>query len=421
MPPAITDLGTGDLFAGLDREPGRWGMPETGAARKAWAQTADLMTAEVMGHEATLLGPPLPGVTSRSHFYNGWLGTAFFLAVASRRHSAARDFAVRLLSSFEAPSAEEPPALGAYMGPLSLALGYQRTADILGDPELKDRSLDLVLRWGSPSDSHHDVITGNAGTIIVLLGCRGALPAHDIRRDRLLSVAEACAAEILRNRVQIDGLPATFPSDSGGNVRTGFTHGAAGIALALFLLFAETGDPELHRSASSALAFERALFRHDAHAWPTSLEKRDNLLTGWCYGSPGIALARAATLRVLAESGPPPEVFSDLQLALEALWHAPATPVDHLCCGMFSRVEALRAIASMLGDERPRRAAGRLATWVLRAVKARHRFGLGGASPEENLTLFQGLPGIGYSLLRLLDEDDRSPSVLLPVTHRAEC
>jgi lantibiotic modifying enzyme len=396
-------------------------MPTTDAARKAWTQTTDLITAEVIAHEATLLGHPVPGVTSRGHFYNGWLGTALFLAVAGRRHPAARDLAVRLLSSFEAPPAEEPPTPGAYMGPLSLALGYQRTADILGDPELKDRSLDLVLRWGSPSDSQHDVITGNAGTIIVLLGCRAALPAHDIRRDRLLSVAEACAAEILRNRVQIDGLPATFPSDSGGNVRTGFTHGAAGIALALFLLFAETGDPELHRSASSALAFERALFRHDASAWPTSLAKPDNLLSGWCYGAPGIALARAATLRVLAESGPSPEIFSDLQLALEAIWHAPATPVDHLCCGMFSRVEALRAIASMLGDERPRRAAGNMATWILRAVKARHRFGLGGSSPEENLTLFQGLPGIGYSLLRLIDDEDRSPSVLLPVTHREEC
>ncbi|HEX3527752.1 MAG TPA: lanthionine synthetase LanC family protein [Thermoanaerobaculia bacterium] len=423
MSSTTIDLGRGNLFAGLDREPGRWGSPPTAAAGRAWTQAADLITAEVLAKEAMLLGPLHSGAEWRGNLYNGYLGTALFFAVAGRRNPAARDLCGRLLSSFEASPAGVPPSAGAYVGPLSRVLAFDQVAEILGDPELRGRSLDLALREAGPSASHHDVISGNAGSIMVLLGCRAVLPAGDSRRDRLLSVAEACAAEILSHRVRIDGLPATFPPKSGESPRTGFAHGAAGIALALFLVFAENGDPELHRCASSALAFERALFRHEYHAWPSSPDAPTNLPNGWCYGAPGIALARAAILRVLSESGPPPEILSDLQLALEVSWQAPAVPLDHLCCGMFSRVEALRAIAAILGDERPRRAAGTLAIWALRAVKTRLRFSLGGNSPEENLSLLQGLPGVGYSLLRLMDDEDRSPSALLPVhlTHREAC
>jgi lantibiotic modifying enzyme len=407
-----------DLFSGLDMESGRWGPPPTEATRGAWVQAVDLLLEEILAREAMLFGQPPSDGPWRCNLYNGYPGTAIFLAAAgrARRNDTALDLAGRLVRSFEVALSQEVPASGAFVGPLSLAIGYRQIGCILGDVDLQERACSLVTRWGQPSSSRHDVIAGNAGTILALLDCRAVLSPQDPRRPQLLRLAESCAEQILRHSIRIDRLPACCPPETGTTPRTGFAHGASGIALALFLLFAETGEPELYRGTCEALAFERALFDGELRSWAVSPEDPKNRPNGWCYGAYGIALARAAIFGVRFRCGLPPGVVSDLRVALQVGWRASPVPLEHLCCGMFSRVEALRLLSSMLGDERPRRAAEAIATWALRAVKARRGFSLGGTSAEENLTLFQGLPGVAYALLRLLEVDDRSPSALLPMS-----
>jgi lantibiotic modifying enzyme len=415
-----TDAGDagGRLIPELSLESGRWGPPTGEAERHAWRKAADLVTAEVLASGATILMPnaaaEIPAGVERGSLYNGYSGTCLFLAIAARalRCDSARNLAMRLLPTLEPPAVTT--ASGALVGPLSLALAWRRLAPILAEPDLLSRAVDLALRHGAPSASRHDLASGNAGSVMVLLDLRAALAPGDARGARLLQLAERCAEEMLRHRMATDGLPATIPPRTDAMPLTGFAHGASGIALALCLLFAENGEREVLRAAASTLDFERALFRHDIRAWPISPDEPNIRPNGWCYGGPGIALARAAILFVLGGQILP-QVVGDLRLALEVLWQAPAVPLDHLCCGMLSRVESLRVIAGLLRDERLELAAGAMATWTLRAAKRRGGFGLGGRTPEEDLTLFQGLPGIGYSLLRLLSADDNlSPSALLP-------
>lgn len=410
--------GVGRLFPDLSLETGRWGTPAGKATRGAWRQVADLVTAEVLASSASLLVPDAGiddlGGAMRGSLYSGYSGTCLFLALAARALccDSAHDLAVRLLPTFEL--SEGISASGALVGPLSLALAWRLLAPVLGQSALIDRAVDLALRHAAPSISQHDLVSGNAGTVLVLLDLRAALPPRDTRGAYLLRIAERCGEEMLRHRVALKGLSATIPARTGEEPRTGFAHGASGIALALSLLFAENGEGEVLRAVASALDFERELFRRDIGVWPVSRDEPNVVPNGWCYGAPGIAVSRAAILLVLGKQILP-EIVDDLRLALEVLWRAPAVPLDHLCCGMLSRVESLRVVSSLLRDERLELAAGAIATWTLRAAKRRCGFSLGGRTPEENLTLFQGLPGIGYALLRLLSaESDRSPSVLLP-------
>src|SRR6185295_19036498 len=168
----ITDLDEGsDLLSGLNLERGRWGLPPTDAMRLAWTQTIDIILIEILAREAILLGQSFPGESWRCNLYNGFSGTAIFLAAAgrARRNDAALELARRLVGSFDISLSEEVAASGAFVGPLSLALGYRQIAGILGDIDLQERALELALQWGQPSSSRHDMIAGNAGTILALL------------------------------------------------------------------------------------------------------------------------------------------------------------------------------------------------------------------------------------------------------------
>lgn len=399
-------------------QPGRWGQYPIEAQRRAWTQTVDLILAEILSQEATLFASSSLDASWRSNLYNGYLGTALFLAAGgrARQNDSAVELARRLLSSFKAPLPDVTPVSGAFVGPLSLALGYRQIAGILGQSDLFDHATDLAVQWAKPSSSHHDVISGNAGTILAVLDLRKDLPPDDTRRSELLRTAEACAEGILRHGVRVDGLPVACPSETGAIPQTGFAHGASGIALALFLLFLENAESEIHRFACGALEFERALFSTDLRSWPTSPAELNSRPNAWCFGAPGIALARAAILRAFPERDSPAGVVDDFRTALDVLWQAVPVPLEHLCCGMFSRVEAFRALSVLFEDERLYDAAAAIATWSLRAVKARRRFALGGETVEERLTLFHGLPGVGYALVRLMEREDSSLSVLLPVS-----
>jgi lantibiotic modifying enzyme len=92
----------------------------------------------------------------------------------------------------------------------------------------------------------------------------------------------------------------------------------------------------------------------------------------------------------------------EIEIALETTLAHPLTGLDHLCCGNFGRLDFLIEAASRL--ERPAllEAARARAATLLRRPGG---FTLSGPRPL-HLTgpgFFQGLSGIGYELLRLVE------------------
>ena len=73
---------------------------------------------------------------------------------------------------------------------------------------------------------------------------------------------------------------------------------------------------------------------------------------------------------------------------------------DHLCCGNMSTVDYYLET----GD---REAAGRLLADVLKRKESTGHYQLGSAEnvPNDNVTLFYGLAGIGYELIRFTDPE----------------
>ena len=87
--------------------------------------------------------------------------------------------------------------------------------------------------------------------------------------------------------------------------------------------------------------------------------------------------------------------------------------IDHLCCGNLGRVDFLLMASQTLRRPALAEEARRQASVILRRGKQAGEYGLGPNVPTGVLSpsLFQGMAGIGFEFLRLVDPA-RVPSVL---------
>ena len=179
-------------------------------------------------------------------------------------------------------------------------------------------------------------------------------------------------------------------------------------------LYRCTGEEPLYHAAVEGFAFEHVLYREDVEEWPDSRQqpREAKLLTSWCHGAPGIALARLSILDAVREEHQD-TILEDLDTALTKTSQTPVRPPDNLCCGNFGRIDILLEAGRQLGNESLVRQAKTVAGVCLDQVRGRG-FAIGGTDDEPQMKagLWQGLAGIGYELLRL-SSPNRYPSLLL--------
>jgi len=281
-------------------------------------------------------------------------------------------------------------------------------ARLLGDSSLitdAARLSRLVTEEMIAADDVLDVVRGAAGEIL------GHLALYKVTGDQaVLKVARLCGEHLLARQKQIGDYRCwTTVAD---RPLAGFSHGAAGIAYALLQLNAVEPRNEFVVAAREAIEFERSVFSPEHDNWGDfrngeSTEETSYGLS-WCHGAPGIGLARLGCL----ELDDHPAILEDIEAALRCVDKNPVWPNDTLCCGEFGICEML------LEADRPdlalERASGVIEAAVRRRKTHQHGFILGACTPEGSLSygLFQGLAGIGYSLLRLAYPKDL-PCILL--------
>ncbi len=133
-------------------------------------------------------------------------------------------------------------------------------------------------------------------------------------------------------------------------------------------------------------------------------------MNSWCYGAPGIGLARLGGLPILDT----PLIRADIEVALKTTGDPGLQTIDHLCCGNFGRAEILFVAGQRLN--RPdliELSHQKVAATLSRAGESQafslfNNLRTGTYHPG----FFQGTAGIGYQLLRMA-QPDQLPSVLL--------
>jgi lantibiotic modifying enzyme len=196
---------------------------------------------------------------------------------------------------------------------------------------------------------------------------------------------------------------------------TGFSHGAAGIALALLRLSAATQDHRFRTAALAAIAYERSVFSPRAQNWPdlrtaSRHTGRDDIgatfATLWCHGAAGIGLARLACREFLDD----PFVDAEIDIAVQTTCRDGFGGGHSLCHGALGNLELLLAAGQRPDSSALKARTEEVASTVL--DEADHGgWRCGNRAAAETPGLMTGLAGIGYQLLRLA-EPARVPSVL---------
>ncbi|HLJ91528.1 MAG TPA: lanthionine synthetase LanC family protein [Candidatus Angelobacter sp.] len=322
----------------------------------------------------------------------------------------------RLLAS---PNARHPGAvdIGGLIGLGSFLYALAATADWLDAPELLQPASALV-RIITPeligADKLLDVMRGSAGTLLGLLHLLRVAKAYGISPGPTLALAIICGEHLLRSRT-VSPRADTLGSSQIVSL-AGFARGACGISYALAQLYRETRLEQFHDAALEGFAFVRTLYIPERQA-RLNLSSNQMIEPGsWCFGAPGIALARLGCIPFMDD----PTMRHDLENALNISRALPRSPSDQLCCGNFGRIDVLHTAGTVLGRLHLSDLARESSRRILEEVSVSKAFHFappiheshGQIQDSFHSSLFLGLAGVGYTLLRL-SYPELIPSVLL--------
>jgi type 2 lantibiotic biosynthesis protein LanM len=373
----------------------------------AWIGLDWLGDAEVS--QLVCLGPDL---------YNGVCGIAVFLAAHAKVTGSepSGELAVaglaqlrRNLKSRNAARMARALGIGGAVGLGSIVYGLSVAAKCLHDDTLladAQAAVELFSDDLIAADKQFDVIGGSAGAILGLLRLY-----RDTRSDAVLRRAVKCGEHLLAApRLGPQGRRTWIGQGSGPHGLNGMSHGAAGFAYALASLAEATGSEEFAQAAAECVAFENSSFDPKRNNWPDLREAgTPSWPCQWCHGATGIGLARIATTKVRAMDGG--WLTTDIHNAVDGVRHGRPIAVDTLCCGTLGGIEFF----CEAGDALKRGDLGELAAQqlmtVLHAAAARGDYRWNSGKGQFNLGLFRGLAGVGYTLLRRVD--DSLPNIII--------
>jgi lantibiotic modifying enzyme len=356
------------------------------------------------------------------YLYNGTAGIALFLSAYYLISGCpeARDLAVRAIAPVRAklnswknagnqfPSTAIP--IGGLNGVGAFVYTFLRMAKWLGIPEFLE-SAQLAAAAITPerirADESFDVLSGCAGALLALLAF---LSEPAFSREELGGITDsaiACGKHLLARRTASTGGPRAWACGERAPM-TGFAHGASGIGYGLVKLFGHTGHKEFLDAALEAFRFERSLYNPCQKTWLDPRFERPLEQAAWCNGAPGIALSRLGAVRVT----PLASLFDDLEIALRITAALPESPRDHLCCGNFGWIEIMSTAGRELNQpDLAELARGLAAKRLKRAETSNFCFPFTDQRPVEwrecsfQPSLFLGLAGAGYAMLRLLQPE----------------
>jgi type 2 lantibiotic biosynthesis protein LanM len=347
--------------------------------------------------------------------YSGAPGIALFLAALEKITGAGyRELALGALQPlsralrYYGPRTARDIGIGGASGLGSVVYTLVQISQLLDEPALLEdarRAAQLITADYIAEDSALDIVAGSAGAILGLLALYRASPDQEI-----LERAVTCGRHLLQARTTSESGYRAWQT-IGGKLFTGFSHGAAGIAYALLRLYEATHNREFLEAAQEGIIYEDSVFSPEANNWPDfRMIEQPAFTATWCYGAPGIGLARIGGLPTLDTD----QVRADIEAALQTTQQLSAVGPDYLCCGTLGRAEVMLVAAHRLARPELAKVARSRAWQVVARAEQTGSFLLHPLLPGRlyNPSFFQGMAGIGYALLRMA-HPSKLPSVLL--------
>ena len=358
--------------------------------------------------------------------YDGTAGVALFLARVYALtgeqpfRTAARGALRQALGALDRVG---PPVAGAFHSGLAgISWALAEAGDALDDAAWTEEAAKVAdsLAAVAPDARALDVITGSAGAVPALLGL-----ARRMERPALAELAARHGEQLLEAARRGPNGWSWHTLDMPARADlTGYSHGAAGIGVALLELAAATGDARFRQGADEAFRYEAHAFSAQHGNWPDYRVFGDpaaeaalplSYSLAWCHGAPGIGLSRLRAWALTGDGTRLAEARAALATTVRALEAGLAGGGYgfSLCHGDAGNAELPLLAAEVLGEPALALTAERVG-WA--GIERYGGPGLpwpcGVPNAGEAPGLMLGLAGIGHFYLRLYDPT-AVPSVLL--------
>ncbi|HEX4965389.1 MAG TPA: type 2 lanthipeptide synthetase LanM family protein [Thermoanaerobaculia bacterium] len=363
-------------------------------------------------------------VPAPEDLYAGLPGIALFLAYLGAVTGEAR-WAVlsraamnSLLARFEeapataAMTASGPEAIGAFSGWGGILYAATHLGSLWQDPDLLATAERLAEKIPPriASDEDLDVVGGAAGAILGLLALHRAAGSR-----RALAVAGLCGERLLARSVPAGSGLGWLTRLATERPQIGFSHGSAGIGFALVELGATAGDAGFLAAGLAAYDWEREAFWPELRRWLAGGDGQapppeSTVAMAWCYGAPGVGLARLKALAYVQEPRARLALREEVTQAVQETVERGFGENHCQCHGDLGNLDFLLQAWEALGDPALDGVIDRQTRIVLASI-ARDGWLCGTRGGVESPGLMNGFAGIGYGLLRLADPG-RVPSVL---------
>jgi lantibiotic modifying enzyme len=355
--------------------------------------------------------------------YSGTSGIALFLAQLDRFRPdpLLRDTARAALEHALSPNddGEESGPWSFYSGSLGAGFAAVEIGDWFDDGALVERGLAVVKQATRDLSEHSfDILAGSAGWIGPLLRLH-----RRTGEAWLLDAVSRAGEHLMRtaNHTERGASWGNIPKEIAAYDLTGYSHGTAGVAVALLELHQATREQKFLDLARAAFAYERSWFLPQHQNWPDfrsriSAEGQPEEFgcgLAWCHGAPGIGLSRLRAWQLTGD-----DAYRDEALTALRSTHAPLLMPSGelsfaLCHGIAGNADLFIEAADIINDPQwiaVAEAIGARGIDYYHHGRRRWLCGVNGGGETPGLLL--GLAGIGWFYLRLHDRKS-VPSVLL--------
>lgn len=250
---------------------------------------------------------------------------------------------------------------------------------------------------------HNDFTSGIAGCLMALCSLHKACPAR-ASGDVLFERIQLCVQQLLSRR-QLCGKHRVWPA---GHLPplTGLAHGMSGICLALAHSSILLKEDRIAEAICEALEFEDRCYDHQDGNWRDLRPGSSFHPFTWCYGAPGIILARGKIANLLPQLRDEVLPSTSQELLTRQLENEPCSSVDHLCCGEAGLALIAWRLAKEFGDEHLKEVArSRILPVAQRALNSELRLWPGRHITNPTPSAWRGISGIALSFLAIAGYD----------------
>lgn len=324
-------------------------------------------------------------------FYNGLGGIVTYVALMLRQGLLEKTeiFPVllrKMCAYVDQGCRDKQKRTGILIGDGSVIYSFYLLYHILGEKyllEYADKHV-AALRENYRYDQKYNIISGNAGAVIMLMKLYSVMKKQDY-----LELAKRIADTL-------------WDKDEVHKSASGMAYGNSGFILAYASLLEYTHEARYKDMIDELLAGEDTLYSEESGNWKsTCIWEKDRAENSWCHGAAGIMLARLK-LYQLEEYHDNKTVMKDIQNAAKILFTSSKRKGLSICHGMAGNYCAMREYRNVfsLNDEQKhymRHIRNTIVNTVLDSE----------LMPQDNYMMgfMTGLTGIGWFLLHMLEDD----------------